>query len=323
MTPSIGKIRRLQQCATAGGQFIILAIDHRGNLQRALRPDDPESVSYAEMVAFKQEVSAALSPVSTAILLDPVYGAAQSVAAGAVSGRCGLVVAVEETGYTGEPTARQSQVLPGWSVEKIARMAGAAVKLLVYYHPEAPNAGQQEALVRRVAEACVEYDIPFFLEPLSYALAGSPGRLTSAEKRAVVVETARRLTPLGVDVLKAEFPVDSKAEPDEALWAEACRELSAASAVPWVLLSAGVTFELYERQTLVACQAGASGVMAGRAVWNEAAELERGARRAFLQQTAAARLQRLQVVCEAHGRPWTSFYPDLAQSVGQGWYQSY
>src|SRR5690606_29064096 len=122
MSPSIGKIRRLQQCATATGQFIILALDHRGNLRRALRPGDPESVTYAEMVSFKQEVSAALSPVATAILLDPVYGAAQSVAAGAVSGRSGLAVAVEETGYTGEPAARKSQVLPGWSVEKIARM---------------------------------------------------------------------------------------------------------------------------------------------------------------------------------------------------------
>src|SRR5690606_11666550 len=156
--------------------------------------------------------------------------------------RSGLVVAVEETGYTGEPTARKSQVLPGWSVEKIARMRAAAVKLLVYYHPEAPNAAEQEALVREVGEACARHDIPFFLEPLSYALGGSPGKLTAAEKRAVVVETARRLTPLGVDVLKAEFPGDSKAEPDEAVWAEACRELSAASQVPWVLLSAGVTF---------------------------------------------------------------------------------
>lgn len=77
MALGIGKIRRLQQCATADGQFIILAMDHRGNLQRALRPDDPGSVSYAEMVAFKREVSAALSPAATAILLDPVYGAAQ------------------------------------------------------------------------------------------------------------------------------------------------------------------------------------------------------------------------------------------------------
>ena len=38
-------------------------------------------------------------------------------------------------------------------------------------------------------------------------------------------------------------------------------------AVPWVLLSGGVPFETFFRQTQVACEAGASGVMVGRAVW--------------------------------------------------------
>ena len=38
----------------------------------------------------------------------------------------------------------------------------------------------------------------------------------------------------GVDVLKAEFPLDVKAEADETGWAEACKELSAASAAPWI-----------------------------------------------------------------------------------------
>jgi tagatose-1,6-bisphosphate aldolase len=208
-------------------------------------------------------------------------------------------------------------------VEQIARMGASAVKLLVYYHPEAPNAAEQERLVREVGAACDDCAIPFFLEPLSFSLAGPRAKLASEEKRAVVVETARRLTPLGVDVLKAEFPVDSNAEPDETIWAEACRELSAASQTPWVLLSAGVTFEMYERQTLIACQAGASGVMAGRAVWNEAADLDGPARTAFLLQTAAARLQRLQTLCAAHGRPWTGFYPDLGGTVGEGWYSRY
>jgi tagatose-1,6-bisphosphate aldolase len=275
------------------------------------------------MVAFKQDVAAALSPVATAILLDPVYGAAQAVAAGAVSGHSGLVVAVEKTGYTGDPTARESQILPGWGVAQIARMGASAVKLLVYYHPDAPHAADQEQLVYEVGAACAHHDIPFFLEPLSFSLRPGEKKLPPDERRAVVVETAARLTLLGVDVLKAEFPVDSTLVTDEAAWAAACRELTAASRVPWVLLSAGVSFETYARQTVVACQAGASGVMAGRAIWKEASALSGEARRSFLQKTAAARLRRLATVCQAHGRPWTAFYPDLAQTVGQDWYATY
>ncbi len=320
---SVGKIRRLQQCATPGGHFVILAMDHRGNLRRALSPADPASVGYEAMVAFKRAVTAFLAPVASAVLLDPEYGAGQSVVSGSVPGQTGLVVAVEKTGYAGTPTDRVSAVLPGWSVEKIARMGASAVKLLLYYHPEAPTAPEQEALIHSVAEECQRYELPLFLEPLSFTLDPQVKILPSSAKREVVVETARRLTFPGVDVLKAEFPLNIADEPDEAIWAEACTELSAASAVPWVLLSAGVSFDEFECQTIVACQAGASGVMAGRAVWKEAAELQDRARDAFLRTTAQKRMQRLTAICAGHARPWTDFIPDLSDSVSEDWYKAY
>ena len=320
---TIGKARRLQQCATPGAKLVMFALDHRGNLQRALNPDDAGSVTYEQMVSFKVDVTRAMSPVSSGILLDPQFGAGQAVAADAVAPGCGLLVAVEKTGYTGDPAARESQILPGWGVEKIARMGADGVKLLIYYHPQAPNAAEQEALVAEVGALCKAYDMPFFLEPLSFPLDPQVKKLASPEKRAVVVETARRLTPLGVDVLKAEFPINIADETDEAAWAEACAQLSAASVCPWIILSAGVTFEQFARQTAVACAAGASGVLVGRAVWAEAALLAGPARQAFLQTTAAARMQELTEIIEANGRPWSDFYPDLAGSVGADWYRTY
>lgn len=320
---TIGKARRMQQCATPGGKLVMFALDHRGNLQRALNPAEPQSVTYEQMTAFKQEVTRIISPVASGILLDPQYGAAQAVAVGAVAQACGLLVAVEKTGYTGDPTARKSQILPGWSVEKIARMGADGVKLLIYYHPEAPNAVEQEALVAAVGEQCRQFDIPFFLEPLSFALDPAVKKLASAEKRIVVMETAHRLTPLGVDVLKAEFPINISDEKDEAVWAEACEEVSEAAVCPWIILSAGVSFEEFERQTAVACQNGASGVLVGRAVWAEAAELAGEARSEFLRTIAVSRMRRLTEVIERYGKPWTLFYPDQAGSVGEGWYEAY
>src|SRR4029078_4586491 len=47
--------------------------------------------------------------------------------------------------------------------------------------------------------------------------------------------------------------------------------LDAASQVPWVLLSGGVDDATFEAQVEVACRAGASGVLAGRSVWEGAA----------------------------------------------------
>ena len=209
----------------------------------SLNPDTPASVSDADLSNFKLAVTATLAPESTAVLLDPEYSAAQAVAGGIIPNHVGLVVALEATGYTGDPNARQSRILPGWSAEKAKRMGANAVKLLVYYHPNAVNASETEDFVGQVAEDCQALDLLIMLEPLTYPL-DDQWRLTSDEKRAAVIGTARKLSPLGIDILKVEFPLDNK-EADQKLWFDACQELSAASTVPWILLSAAVDFDTY------------------------------------------------------------------------------
>ena len=143
--------------------------------------------------------------------------------------------------------------------------------------------------------------------------------MPSAQRRAVVVETAQRLVPLGVDVLKAEFPVDVTEEPDEGVWRAACEQLSAACSAPWVLLSAGVAFDTFLRQSRIACDAGASGVMVGRAVWNEAVTQDQQARNHFLRTTALERMRRLRALCDALGRPFSEIYDQ--PKARHGWYR--
>jgi tagatose 1,6-diphosphate aldolase len=318
-TITIGKLRGLQQCTSPRATFTCLALDHRQNLRRALNPADPNSVSNADLTRFKLEVTSALSGVATAVLLDPEFSAAQAIAAGAIPGSTPFVVAVESTGYGGEPTARQSQILPGWSVEKAKRMGASMIKLLVYYHPDSPTAKEIEVFVKQVVDECQRYDLGIMLEPLSYALVADQ-KLTSAEKRYVVVETARRLTMPGVDVLKAEFPLDV-ADLDESAWAAACGEISSASQAPWILLSAAVDYETYLRQVKVACQVGASGIAVGRAVWQEAVTLNGPTRDAFLKDVARPRLEILTSLCAELARPWTDFY--TAGDITPDWYKTY
>ena len=148
--------------------------------------------------------------------------------------------------------------------------------------------------------------------------------LTGEARRRVVVETARRLTAIGGDILKAEFPYDA-AVADRNAWREACEELDAASAVPWVLLSGGVDEATFEAQVETACRAGASGVLVGRSVWAEAAAMAPDARDAFLMTTGRERLQRLVDLVDAAGRPWHERPGRLhdAPSPGDGWYRDY
>jgi tagatose 1,6-diphosphate aldolase len=305
MQLTTGKIRRLQQCATPEGKLVIMAMDHRGSLRRSLNPQDPTAAPDEMLITFKQEVTAALAPAASAVLLDPEYGAKPCIASGTLPGTTGLIVALERSGYSGDPAARVSELLTGWNPQRALQLGASGVKLLVYYHPEAPTALQIEALVRQTADACARAEVPFFLEPLTYSPDPDQPKLPPEERRRIVVETARKLTAIpGVDILKVEFPLDIRAEPREAEWLAACRELDGASHVPWVLLSAGVDIETYVVQVIAAARAGASGVAVGRAVWQEATEQPAAERVEFLRTIARARMARIGALCRALASPW-------------------
>ena len=311
---TIGKLRGLQQISSERGTITALALDHRQNLRKA----NPAFNDDRALSGFKLDVTSVLSSQATAVLLDPEVSAAQAVAQRSIPNHVGLVVAVESTGYTGDATARQAQIIPGWTVEKAKRMGASAIKLLVYYHPDSSTAGEIEAFTSRIAEDCKKHDMVLMLEPLSYSLDESR-KLTSEEKRSVVVETARRLTPLHVDILKAEFPLDPD-DTDESKWLDACREISSASTVPWILLSAAVDYETFLRQVTIACQAGASGIALGRAVWKEAVTMNREDRMRFLRTTARQRISRLTFLCQALAKPYADFYTAEAPF---DWYKTY
>ena len=315
---TIGKLRGLWQCSDRKGTLSLLALDHRQNLRKVLRPDAPHEVGDAELTAFKREAVAALADAATAVLLDPEFGAAQCVASGALPGDRGLIVAVEETGYAGGAHARESRLLENWGVSKIRRMGASAAKLLVYYHPEASTARGIEALVREVAAECEREDLLLVLEPLVYSPNPAGGSLSPDARRRAIVETARRLAQPGVDVLKAEFPAASD---DEAEWLDACRELTAASPAPWILLSAAADFEAFLRQAEISCRGGASGVAVGRAVWKEAPRLAAAERAAFLRGEAHRRMTEVAACCATHARPWTTVYS--TPQVDPRWFSRY
>jgi tagatose 1,6-diphosphate aldolase len=311
---SLGKLRGLQQIASSRGTITALALDHRQNLRKA----NPAFADDRELSRFKLDVISALAGEATAVLLDPQVSAAQAVARGVIPKDVGLVVALESTGYTGEATARRAQIIPGWSVEKAKRMGASAIKLLVYYHPDSPLAPEVEDFTSKVAEECQKYDLALMLEPLSYSLDENK-KLASEEKRYVVVETARRLTQIDIDILKTEFPLDIN-NTNESEMVSACEEISSASKKPWILLSAAVDFDSLIPQVIAACGAGASGIAVGRAVWKESVQMADKERNVFLLSDGKERLSRLTSLCNALGKPLTDFYQAEAPL---DWYQTY
>ena len=317
LTP--GRYRGLKStCLSPSDAFAIVAFDQRGSYQKMM----PPGATYAQLAQVKREIIGALSRDASAILTDPTYGLG---AAMQMSGRAGLLLALEKSGYSGDSTWRQTELMADWTPRKI-RLAGAdAVKFMVYYNPRVePLASEQEAMIRRVVEDCHSWDLPVFLEPMSYS--GDPAIDKNSadfarERESIVIETARRLSATGADVLKLEFPLDIKYEAVRGKWRAACQRVSDAAAVPWVLLSAGVDFSQFKPQARIACESGASGFLAGRAIWKEGAAMSPGERTAFLRDVAGDRLRQLCDIAEQYARQWTDFYSPPESAAD--WYEGY
>lgn len=293
MPPSLGKTRHLARCTTSDGRFLILAIDHRANLWDELQKHHATPITDADMTAFKQDVTRALLPHASGLLTDPTYGIIEGITSGVIDARKGLLAPLEVTNYTLHPSERDVSFIPDWSVEHIKRVGGDGVKLLLYYHPDAPTAAAKRAHVERIVAECARWDIPFFLEPIAYRL-DPQHHLSNAELLQVSIHMAKLFSGMGVDVLKLSFPVDAKQNDDELVWQQACERLhDACGATPWALLSGGVTYATFARQARIACAAGAKGVIVGRAVWADAIALDGEEREDFLEGIAAARIREL------------------------------
>jgi len=328
---TLGKLRSLQQISNEFGLFTIAALDHRGSFEEVLQTTlNLNPISWEAVVQEKERLTRALVPHASAVLLDPVYSLGPMIRRGLIPPHAGLLATLEESGYTEDRAGWHTSLMENWTVADIKRLGASAVKLLVYYHPEAPNAASQEAILSQVAEECNQHDIPCLVEPICFPI--EPGQTKTspefaAQRPEIVIETAKRLVPLGIDVLKAEFPTEASYQPhqDEAIMRDYCRQLTEAIDIPWVLLSAGVDFVTFQKQVEIACEAGCSGFLAGRAIWKEYLSLPNAAQRDhFLNTVAVSRLRILVDIANYRGKPWMERLPaEKLPAIQEGWYAEY
>lgn len=322
-TLSPGKIRGLEATSTDGGVFTILAIDHRDSMRAVLQPDDPEGLAAETLTEAKLWLLRELGGEATAVVLDPEYSAAQAIATRSLPGHVGFLVAVEAQGYLGDPDARKTPLLDDWGVGKAKRLGASGIKLLVLYRPDSAAADEQDEVISRVVADCVEHDIPLFLEPIAYrnSSAKNPAEELAMKRRAIVVETVQRLSALGPDILKVQFPVDTAYQTDQRIWADACAELDEAASVPWALLSGGDPYVAFRDQVGVACEAGASGFIVGRALWGDLVLSTPEERRDLLDSVVRPRFRELSAIARANGRDWGLRHQ--SPTIDQHWYKRY
>jgi tagatose 1,6-diphosphate aldolase len=320
-----GKIRGFQRVTTADGFFLICALDHLSDFQALLDPD-PNTVDHRRTVAAKIELIRSLAPEVSAFLLDAEFGLAQAIAARAVPGSVGLMASIEDEEYQIPPGARRTRLREGWSVRQAKLIGADILKLLWFFRPDSDTAAHQRSVVQRLVDECAGLSLPLVVEPIWYKLPEEDSSTAAWQGRRVegIIESAAEAAALGVDMLKVEFPgsVENEAERSAAL--EACKRLNACvNGLPWVILSAGVGYDAFRQQVRIASMAGASGFLAGRSIWRDAAATHEPTQRPAAIAKAAARLQELASVTRASGRPYSpALSPDeAARAFPSGWYR--
>jgi tagatose 1,6-diphosphate aldolase len=279
-----GKKSGLAAVSTGRGVIAALALDHRGSLVALMKAAMGSEPSTSQVEEFKSIVTRSLSPMASGVLLDHHYG---RTAIRIRAKHTGLLLPYENDAYLNTHPEKLPTLISSASVRRLKDAGANCVKVLMHYTPHACAEvnDAKKAFAERIGSECRAEDIPFFLELVHYASPSGPEEAKRPENRPqIVIESLAEFSreQFGVDVLKAEFPVDLKFvqgarsfrgpaiwQRDKAL--DFYRQAAAATSKPFIYLSAGVGIEdfIESLEFAVESQASFSGVLCGRAAWQD------------------------------------------------------
>jgi len=266
------------------GGLAMLAIDQREALRVMMAEHSDTEVSDAQVRAFKVEAARILTPYASAVLVDHQFGWDAVLDANAIASNCALISSADRFLPAHGELVGESMIDPDVDLAAAAAQGAVAAKLLVLWRADQPAADRVELVGNFVAK-CRRAGLAAIVEPVTRRRLDGQASDLDASIHAAAIE----LGDLGADLYKAQVPYASNAD-DKTVF-EALRAIDDAIASPWVVLSSGVAPAAFPRAVQLAVAAGASGFLAGRAVW--AQSLAAADPMADLATHAVARLQTL------------------------------
>jgi len=272
------------------GAFAMLAIDQRESMRAMFREYQKTPVTDQQLTDFKLAALRALTPLASAVLIDRQFAWRTAVDQRAVAAGCGLIAAADEFIPSADEIVADVRIDDAVNPAAVKADGAVALKLLVLWRPD-ESAQTRETMVRDFIERCRKAGLLSIIEPVSRK--PRDGRVWDVNDG--IQAAAEELGRLGADLYKAEVPLHGKG--GERAVREASARLTRTIASPWVVLSSGVAPDDFPQAVEWACREGASGFLAGRAVWRNvigSADIHRA-----LIDDAAVRLARL---CEVVDR---------------------
>ena len=314
-----GKLWGMRRMADENGLFKMTAVDQRPPIKNPIKEKRGlAEAPYDDVADFKLMLVEELQRESSAMLLDPHFALPRGLSV--LSPSKGLIVTLEDSVFTETKGGRLSCEIDHWSVEKIKRCGGDAVKVLAWYRPDASPTVRikQKDFAERVGAACHKYDIPYLFELLVYPLEGEANKtkdyieMTNKHSDHVLESVRAFAHPnFGIDIFKLESPVPAKAVPSlngdgAAKVQKLFTEMGNLAGRPWVMLSAGAGMDDFRNVMEHAYKAGASGYLAGRAIWLKAFQQfpDWGAIRKELQDESVPYMRSLNALTDAKATPW-------------------
>jgi tagatose 1,6-diphosphate aldolase len=292
-----GELRGYQQICGKNGAIMVIACDQRGGIRQILAktPEEQAKISDATLGVTKADVVRYLASEAPCILLDPVCAVPGIVDEGILPRDVALLIGLDASGYDTDPAGHyRSRLVAGINARKVRALGGTGGKIMVYLRADHPSANAHNmAIIRDCIADFAREDLLLVVVFLTYRLPYEDAAAYKAKFPALIEGGTRLCLEAGAKVLKLPYPGT----------AQSCAAVSALCGnVPWSVLSAGVDHETFLGQVETAMDNGASGVIAGRALWKDCVFLDRDRQRDSLRNTAVPRLKQIQAILDRHPR---------------------
>ncbi|THG29263.1 hypothetical protein [Naasia lichenicola] len=288
----------LDAIARPGGGLAMVAMDQRESLRHMFDVAGAGRPASETLVEFKRAVATELGDLASGFLIDRDFGGMQLLHDGLLPKDCGFILAADaleqEAGGPVEETSLDENALVDAGVDGVA-----AIKLLIIWRRDELRE-QRVALAQRFIDEARGRGVLSVLEPVVRA---TPSELDSStwDPQAAIREAAHELSALRPSLYKVQVPLAGTGTPDEQR--AASERLATDIQGPWVVLSQGVALDRFADAVQAACLAGASGFLAGRALWSDVVGADDVP--ATLRERSRPRLERLIEIVDAHARPWS------------------
>jgi tagatose 1,6-diphosphate aldolase len=289
------ELRGYQQICGDNGAMMVIACDQRGGMRTLLASDPKEraGITDAMLGETKADIVRYLASAASCVLLDPVCAVPKVVDDGVLARNVALLIGLDASGFdTDEEGYRLSRLAKGITARRVRELGGTGGKIMVYLRSDRPGANTHNIdILKSCIEDFAREDLLLVVEFLTYELPDESKEHFEALIPSLIEGGTKICLELGSKVLKLPYPGN----------AEACAAITRlAGDVPWAVLSAGVDHATFLDQVDIAIRNGASGVIAGRALWKDCISLDRKAQQARLTSVAVARLREIQEVVDNH-----------------------